>query len=103
LYSGGLEVQSIIGILEKHARVIPDKIAIIFHDTRITYGELNGTVNRLANSLIGLGLKKGDRVGLMTPRVPELVISFLAVVKFLSLTAASQTMPGKRSLIQLLL
>jgi acyl-CoA synthetase (AMP-forming)/AMP-acid ligase II len=74
-------VQSIIGILEKHARVIPDKIAIIFHDTRITYGELNGTVNRLANSLIGLGLKKGDRVGLMTPRVPELVISFLAVVK----------------------
>jgi acyl-CoA synthetase (AMP-forming)/AMP-acid ligase II len=72
---------SIISVLERHARKIPDKIAVIFHDTGITYGELNRTVNRLANSLIALGLKKGDRVGLMLPRVPELVISFLAIVK----------------------
>ena len=72
---------TLVEILEKNAREIPEKTSVIFHDTKISYQELNETVNRLANSLIQLGFKKGDRVGLMLPRIPELVIGFLAVVK----------------------
>lgn len=72
---------TLVEILEKNAWEIPEKIAIIFHHTRITYRELNETVNKLSNSLLEMGFGKGDRVGLMLPRIPELVISFLAVVK----------------------
>jgi acetyl-CoA synthetase len=50
--------------------------------TRIlTYGELCRETNRLANALRGLGLKKGDVVGLFLPMVPETAIAFFAIIK----------------------
>jgi acyl-coenzyme A synthetase/AMP-(fatty) acid ligase len=73
--------------LERNARELPDKTAIIFHDTVLSYRELNDTVNRAANALLGLGVRKGDRVGLMLPRIPELVISFLAAAKVRGIVA----------------
>lgn len=72
---------TLVEILEKNAREIPEKTAIIFHNIKINYRELNETVNKLANSLRDMGFGKGDRVGLMLPRIPELVIGFLAVAK----------------------
>ena len=42
-----------------------NKTAMVFEGTRITYGELNERVNRLANTLIGFGLKKGGRVTIL--------------------------------------
>jgi acetyl-CoA synthetase len=47
----------------------------------LTYGDLYRQVNRLANALRGLGLGKGDAVGLYMPMTPEIVIALLAVVK----------------------
>ncbi|MFB0533203.1 MAG: AMP-binding protein, partial [Desulfatiglandales bacterium] len=72
---------TLVEMLEKNAKKVPDKTAIIFHDSKINYWEFNEAVNRLANYFLAMGLKKGDRVGLMLPRVPELVISFMAVAK----------------------
>ncbi len=46
-----------------------------------TYGELHAEVNRCANALRGLGLGKGDAVGLYMPMIPELAIAFLAIIK----------------------
>jgi acetyl-CoA synthetase len=46
-----------------------------------TYGELDAEVCRCANALRGLGLGKGDAVGLYLPMIPELAIAFLAIVK----------------------
>ncbi len=68
-------------MLERNAKEIPGKSAIVFRDVRISYSELEEIVNKLANALLEMGLKRGDRVGLMLPRVPELVISFLAIAK----------------------
>jgi len=67
--------------LEHNAHQFPQKTAIVFHDRKLTYRQLNETVNRLANGMIRLGLNKGDRIGLMLPRIPELVIGFLAAAK----------------------
>ncbi len=47
----------------------------------VTYGELYAEVNRCANALRGLGLGKGDAVGLYMPMIPELAIAFLAIIK----------------------
>jgi acetyl-CoA synthetase len=47
----------------------------------MTYAELNREVNRAANALRGLGLGRGDAVGLYMPLIPEEVIACLAVVK----------------------
>jgi len=46
------------------SRVDAGKDAVVFQDGRVSYGELNDSVNRLANALRGqFGVKKGDRVG----------------------------------------
>ena len=37
--------------------------------------------NRLAMRLVGLGLRKGDRVGLCMPNIPQFVMSFYAILK----------------------
>lgn len=74
-------VMNLVEQLEKNARECPEKTAVIFRGSKMDYRELNDIVNRLAGSLLEMGLRKGDRVGLMLPRTPQLVVSFLAVAK----------------------
>ncbi|HEX3175368.1 MAG TPA: acetate--CoA ligase [Methylomirabilota bacterium] len=47
----------------------------------LTYAELAGEVNRLANALRALGIGEGDRVGIFLPMSPEAAIATLAVVR----------------------
>ena len=46
-----------------------------------TYSELLRDVNKFANSLKKLGVKKGDKVGIYLPMIPEVVIAMLACVR----------------------
>jgi len=48
---------------------------------KITYAELYTNVNRLANALLRLGVKRGDSVALYMPMVPEVVVQLLACLK----------------------
>jgi len=68
---------TLVEMLKRNAKEFPEKAAIIYHDTKMTYQELDETANKMANALISLGIQKGDKVGLMLPRVPELIIGFL--------------------------
>ncbi|NLV16442.1 MAG: long-chain fatty acid--CoA ligase [Syntrophomonadaceae bacterium] len=67
-------------VLRNTAASYPDKDAIWFYGTTITFWELYRTVNRYANALMGLGVKQGDRVGLLLPNCPQFVIAFWAIV-----------------------
>ncbi|MBI4223685.1 MAG: acetate--CoA ligase [Deltaproteobacteria bacterium] len=72
--------------LDRHAAAQPNAPALIWEGddgaTRtLTYQEMNRDVKRLANALLGAGVKKGDAVGLYLPMIPEVVISFLACLK----------------------
>lgn len=72
---------TLVGMLKRNMQSLPGKAALIHNDVRITYKELNETVNRISNALTDAGLKKRDRVGIALPRIPELVMSFLAISK----------------------
>ncbi|MGH9224976.1 MAG: AMP-binding protein [Acidimicrobiales bacterium] len=73
-------------LLAGHAQNTPDRVAIIDGDTSITFGELNGTVNRLANGLLALGLRPGDRAVWCGPNsVP--VLTFLHAARKIGLVA----------------
>ncbi len=72
--------------VDKQARLRGGKIAYIWEgepgDVRkITYGELYREVNKFANALKELGVKKGDRVSIWLPMIPELPIAMLACAK----------------------
>ncbi len=73
--------------LDRHAAgANRDKVALIWEGeagrtARLTYGELAEETGRCANALRALGLKKGDRVGLYLPMIPEVVVAQLAIGK----------------------
>ncbi|MGW7757443.1 AMP-binding protein, partial [Streptomyces violaceusniger] len=68
-------------VLSQNARRFPDKIA--FEDDRraITYRELEARTRRLAGHLVGLGVRRGDRVALCLGNSVAMVESYLAVVR----------------------
>ncbi|MEE9420637.1 MAG: class I adenylate-forming enzyme family protein [Desulfatiglandaceae bacterium] len=62
-------------MLVNSAARFPDNIAIRFGETQYTYKQLKQAVDGMATSLLRLGLKRGDRVGLLFPDWPEYTIA----------------------------
>jgi long-chain acyl-CoA synthetase len=60
------------------AEMGPERSAILFEDRTISYGALLEEVDRAARMLLGLGIGKGDRLGLMFPNRPEMLFLYFA-------------------------
>jgi long-chain acyl-CoA synthetase len=67
--------------LEGAADWVPKNTAIIFYGTKITYQHLEEQVNQFAHALHGLGVRPGDRVMIVLPNVPQMVIAYYATLK----------------------
>ena len=67
--------------VEQAAKIFPDKPAIIFEDREITYGQLDDRASRLADTMQKKGVKKGDRVSLYLPNIPEFIVCYIASLK----------------------
>lgn len=57
---------NMVEVLLNSLRRYPEKLALIYEDTRLTYKTLNERCNRLANSFENLGIKKGDHISLLS-------------------------------------
>ena len=68
-------------LFSRHARYRPNHLAFVFEDRRLTWRELNQSINRLANALLALGIQKGDKVATMLPNSLELYETLWAVAK----------------------
>jgi long-chain acyl-CoA synthetase len=70
-------------LLEESARNHPDAQAVAFPVApmakRLTYRQLKEETERFARALQGLGIRKGDRVGLVLPNSPQFVVAFYAL------------------------
>jgi fatty-acyl-CoA synthase len=67
--------------LETSARRYPDKAALVFFGTVLTYAELLQKAELLAQCLRGLGVEKGSRVVLCMQNCPQLVIAHFAILR----------------------
>jgi long-chain acyl-CoA synthetase len=68
-------------LLEKTAHEHSEETAITYVENEITYGELDAFSDRFAASLQALGVRKGDRVALFLPNIPQFVIAYYGVLK----------------------
>ncbi|MFC2122953.1 class I adenylate-forming enzyme family protein [Bacteroidota bacterium] len=68
-------------IVTSNARLFPDKAGVIDERVRLTWRQFNDRVNRLANAMLGLGLKKGDRVAIVAENCHEYAEFLFAVAK----------------------
>src|SRR5438067_2019534 len=73
--------------LDRHLPRRAEQTAILWEgddpsdDRRVTYGELHEAVCRLANALKARGVKKGDRVTIYLPMIPEIAVAMLACAR----------------------
>ena len=73
--------------VDRHLPEKADDVAIIWEgddpdrDLKITYGELHTRVSKFANALKALGAKKGDRVTIYMPMIPEAAVAMLACAR----------------------
>ena len=65
-------------LLRQQLDKAPKKTAILFEDQSISYEKFDGDVTRATRMLHGLGIKHGERIGLMFPNRPEMLFFYFA-------------------------
>lgn len=68
-------------IIEDHAHKCPHRSAIIYNDSRFSYGQLNAMANMIANGLVELGINPGDHVALSCPNLPYFPMIYFGILK----------------------
>ncbi|MGA2887002.1 MAG: amino acid adenylation domain-containing protein [Terracidiphilus sp.] len=68
-------------LFEEQARLHPDKVAVSWQDSHLTYAELNARANRLAHRLRELGVVPEVLVGLHVERSLNVVVGILGILK----------------------
>ncbi len=68
-------------ILEQTAARFPNRTALLFFGTSISYRSLQESVIRFAGALQKIGIKPKDRVALFLPNCPQMIIAFYAAVR----------------------
>jgi len=74
--------------LRKTAEKHPYNTALAYFHREITYKELDTLTDRFATALDSLGVKKGDKVAIFLPNVPQLVIAYYGAIKIGAVTTA---------------
>jgi len=68
-------------IIEDKARKHPNHVAFQFRDDPLTLGDLNDRINKVANGLLAIGVKPGDKVAIMLPNCPEFLYTWFGCNK----------------------
>jgi len=69
------------GLLRKSAKAYPEKVAIAYLEQEITYAELDMLSDQFAVALASLGVKKGDKVAISLPNIPQFIIAYFGILK----------------------
>ena len=72
---------NLASLLENSADRFPDRDAIVFGSTHLTYAGLDGAANQVANLLVSRGIAPGDRVALSCPNIPYFTIVYVGILK----------------------
>jgi len=68
-------------LLDRRARELPDATALVFADERVTYAELAARADTAARSMVGLGVQRGDTIGILLPSVAAFVALMFGAAK----------------------
>jgi long-chain acyl-CoA synthetase len=85
-------------LLEEAAQEYPDAPCTIFKGAKISYREMSELTDRLAGGLAELGVKKGDRVGILLPNTPQFVMAYFAILKAGGIVVATNPLYSAREI-----
>ena len=72
---------NVADIVAATAARLPDKAALVFQDRPIPYAALDERIERVAAGLCALGVKRGDRVGLIVHNIPQFVEAYFGIAR----------------------
>ncbi len=81
LHMGEDCMDSLSHALLRSAGRVPQRPAIVFGETTISYEQLAAAVERLAGGLHALGIGKGDRVAIVMPNCPQFTMAYFAITR----------------------
>ncbi len=90
--------KSLFSVLEDTARTFPDRPALAWFGKHLSYRELLREVERFSAALASLGVKKGDRVGLVLPNCPQYVIAYYATIRIGAVIVGNNPLYTQREL-----
>jgi long-chain acyl-CoA synthetase len=73
--------QPLFRFLEEAARKFPSSPCTLLRGQAVTFEQMDAVTDRLAGALAGLGIQRGDRVGIFMPNTPQFVMAFYAILK----------------------
>ena len=68
-------------MIARNARKFPDREALIYGDTRLTYKQFNARINQLAHALLDLGIIKGSKVAILAFNCNQFMEAYFALAK----------------------
>ncbi|MEV4643175.1 amino acid adenylation domain-containing protein, partial [Actinoplanes sp. NPDC049548] len=74
-------VGTISELFERHVRTAPESLAVLGRERRYTFAELDDAATRVAHELAARGVGRGDLVGVLMERAPEVVAVLLGIAK----------------------
>ncbi|HEV8564220.1 MAG TPA: long-chain fatty acid--CoA ligase [Actinomycetota bacterium] len=90
---------SVYSLLADAADEFPDRPALAFLGKHLSYRQLVGEVERFSGVLVGLGVKRGDRVGLLLPNSPQYVIAWYACQRIGAVAVGNNPLYTQRELV----
>jgi len=75
------EPRPLFDLVSSTAARDPGKVCIRFQGASLTYGQVDDLSSRFAAALVSLGLKKGGRVAIFMPNMPQFVLAYFGILK----------------------
>lgn len=73
--------QSLHSMLSNSAKKFGSRPCVFYQGRTLTYAQIDDLSSRFAAGVVGLGLKKGDRVAVFSPNTPQFVIAYYGILK----------------------
>ena len=90
--------ESVFALLQGAVAGFPDRPALAFFGAHLSYAKLLQEVERFSAVLAGLGVRRGDRVGMILPNCPEYVIAFFACQRLGAVAVGNNPLYTEREL-----
>lgn len=71
----------VFAFLDQTASRVPNRIAMVFGGMELTYSEFKDLSDRFAAALLEQGVKKGDRVAIHLPNMPQFAIAYYGAIR----------------------
>ncbi|WP_439140892.1 class I adenylate-forming enzyme family protein [Planktotalea sp.] len=102
-FSGNPPSETVVARIRENAKAHPENCALVCGDAKVSWGQLDTRINKIANLLLRLGLRKGDNVAILSPNSIAYAELFLGILRAGGCVTPLSSMASSEALHKMLL